>query len=73
MRQYTNMEERFIAFVRLFKFDIATNIAHSAEIIAFEARMTALFSLHWVVACKEKAVWTENNILTIFAVPGRDT
>ena len=68
-----NMEERFIAFVRLFIFDIATNIARSAEIIAFKARMAALLGLHWVVACKEKAVGTENNILAIFAVPGRDT
>ena len=35
--------------------------------------MTALLSLHWIITCKEKAVWAENNTLLILAVPSSDT
>ena len=52
------MEKRFIAFIRLFELDTATNVTSPAKVIAFEAHMTTLLSLHWIIASQEKSVWT---------------
>ena len=67
-----NTKKRFIAFIRLFELDTAANITSPAKVIASEASMTALLSLHWIITSQEKSIWTKNNIFLVFAVKGRD-
>jgi len=57
---------------RFFEFLVTANVASPTEIIALEATMAALLSLHGIIACKEQSVRMKKNFFVVLTIPCAD-